>query len=76
MGTGYEMTAIGICVLGGVSTNGGKGKVYKFRSFATLIMAFLTYTLGLLEVDANYEKDRNRIYPDHRSPDPECERDS
>ena len=28
MGTGYEMTAIAICVLGGVSTNGGKGKVY------------------------------------------------
>lgn len=24
MGTGYEMTAIAICVLGGVSTNGGK----------------------------------------------------
>lgn len=55
MGTGYEMTAIAICVLGGVSTNGGKGKVYG-PVIATLIMAFLTYTLGLLEVDANSRK--------------------
>lgn len=55
MGTGYEMTAIAICVLGGVSTNGGKGKVYG-PIIATLIMAFLTYTLGLLEVDANSRK--------------------
>lgn len=55
MGTGYEMTAIAICVLGGVSTNGGKGKVYGPVT-ATFIMAFLTYTLGLLEVDANTRK--------------------
>lgn len=55
MGTGYEMMAIAICVLGGVSTNGGKGKVYG-PIIATLIMAFLTYTLGLLEVDANTRK--------------------
>lgn len=55
MGTGYEMTAIAICVLGGVSTNGGKGKVYG-PIIATLIMAFLTYTLGLLGVDANTRK--------------------
>ena len=55
MGTGYEMTAIAICVLGGVSTNGGKGKVYG-PVIATLIMAFLTYTLGFLDVDANTRK--------------------
>lgn len=55
MGTGYEMTAIAICVLGGVSTNGGRGKIYG-PVIATLIMAFLTYTLGLLEVDANTRK--------------------
>ena len=55
MGTGYEMTAIAICVLGGVSTNGGRGKVYG-PIIATLIMAFLTYTLGLLGVDANTRK--------------------
>lgn len=55
MGTGYEMTAIAICVLGGVSTNGGKGRVYG-PVIATLIFAFLTYTLGLLNVDANSRK--------------------
>lgn len=55
MGTGYEMTAIAICVLGGVSTNGGKGRVYG-PVIATFIFAFLTYTLGLLDVDANSRK--------------------
>ncbi len=55
MGTGYEMTAIAICVLGGVSTNGGKGKLYG-PVIATFIFAFLTYTLGLLDVDANSRK--------------------
>lgn len=55
MGTGYEMDAIAICVLGGVSTNGGKGKVYG-PIIATFIMAFLIYTLGLMGVDANSRK--------------------
>lgn len=55
MGTGYEMTAIAICVLGGVSTNGGKGKIYG-PVIATFIFTFLTYTLGLLNVDANSRK--------------------
>lgn len=55
MGTGYEMTAIATCVLGGVSTNGGRGKVYG-PIIATLIMAFLTYTLGLMNIDANIRK--------------------
>ena len=69
MGTGYEMTAIAICVLGGVSTNGGRGKVYG-PIIATLIMAFLTYTLGLLAW-MPHKKDRDRIYPDHCCSDPE-----
>lgn len=55
MGTGYEMTAIAICVLGGISTNGGKGKVYG-PVIATFIFSFLTYTLGLLDIDANSRK--------------------
>ncbi len=55
MGTGYEMDAIAICVLGGISTNGGKGKVYG-PVIATLIIAFLAYTLGLMGVDANSRK--------------------
>ena len=49
------MTAIAICVLGGVSTNGGKGKVYG-PVIATFIFTFLTYTLCLLNVDANSRK--------------------
>ncbi len=55
MGTGYEMDAIAICVLGGISTNGGKGKVYG-PVISTLIIAFLAYTLGLMGVDANSRK--------------------
>ncbi len=55
MGTGYEMDTIAICVLGGVSTNGGKGKVYG-PFISTFIMAFLLYTLGLIGVDANTRK--------------------
>lgn len=55
MGTGYELDAIAICVLGGISTNGGKGKVYG-PTISTLIMAFLIYTLGLMGVDANSRK--------------------
>lgn len=55
MGTGYELDAIAICVLGGVSTNGGKGKVYG-PIISTFIMAFLIYTLGLMGVDANSRK--------------------
>ena len=55
MGTGYEMTAIACAVLGGISTNGGKGKMYG-PIIATFIMAFLTYTLGLLGVDPNSKK--------------------
>ena len=47
MGTGYEMTAIAICVLGGVSTNGGKGKVDGvFLGF--LAMSIITYFISLL----------------------------
>lgn len=55
MGTGYEMTAIACAVLGGVSTSGGKGKMYG-PIIATFIMAFLTYTLGLLGIDPNTKK--------------------
>ena len=55
MGTGYELDAIAICVLGGVSTSGGKGKVYG-PIIGAFIMAFLQYTLGLMGVDANSRK--------------------
>ena len=55
MGTGYEMDCIVICVLGGVSTSGGRGKVYG-PYIATYIMAFLLYALGLMGIDANTRK--------------------
>ena len=55
MGTGYELDAIAICVLGGISTNGGRGRVYG-PVIATLIMTFLSYALGLMGVDANSRK--------------------
>lgn len=55
MGIGYELNVIAICVLGGISTNGGKGRAYG-PIIATLIMAFLIYTLGLMGVDANARK--------------------
>ena len=55
MAKGYELDVIAIAVLGGVSSNGGKGKVYG-PVIATLVMAFLIYTMGLLEVDANSRK--------------------
>lgn len=55
MGTGYEMTAIACAVLGGVSTNCGKGKMWG-PIIATFIMAFLTYALGLMGIDPNTKK--------------------
>lgn len=51
-GRGAELNVIAIAVLGGISTNGGKGKMYG-PIIATVIMAFLTYTLGLLGVESN-----------------------
>ncbi len=47
VGEGYEMTAISICILGGVSINGGKGKVDGvFLGFIT--MSIITYFISLL----------------------------
>lgn len=68
MGTGYEMTAIACAVLGGVSTNGGKGKMWG-PIIATFIMAFLTYALGLMGIDPNTKKNRYRCYPYRNDPD-------
>lgn len=55
MATGYEMTAIATAVLGGVSTSGGKGRMYG-PMIATFIMSFLIFVLGLLGVDPNTKK--------------------
>lgn len=55
MATGYELKVIAIVVLGGVSTLGGKGKLYG-PVIATFIMAFLSKALDLLEVQTNAQK--------------------
>ncbi|PWJ49722.1 ABC transporter permease [Faecalicatena contorta] len=47
IGEGYEMTAIAICILGGVSISGGKGKVDGVI-IGFLMMAVITYFISLL----------------------------
>lgn len=45
IGEGYELRVIAICVLGGVSTSGGKGKVFG-PILSVFIMVFLDKLLG------------------------------
>ncbi len=47
--SGYEMNAISMCVLGGVSTNGGKG-TFIGAFLAIFILGFLRYGLGLINI--------------------------
>lgn len=47
MGAGYEMQAIAICILGGVSIVGGRGRIDGVI-IATLIMSIITYFISLL----------------------------
>jgi rhamnose transport system permease protein len=47
MGEGYEMQAIAICILGGVSIIGGKGRVDGVV-IGTLIMSIISYFISLL----------------------------
>lgn len=47
IGDAYEMTAIAICILGGVSITGGKGKVDGVV-IGFLMMAVITYFISLL----------------------------
>ncbi len=48
---GYELTAIAMTVLGGVSTSGGKGRLIG-PVLAVFIIGFLTYGLGLVNIPA------------------------
>lgn len=50
IGEGYELRVIAMCVLGGVSTAGGKGKIFG-PIIAVFIMSFLDKFLGYNEVD-------------------------
>lgn len=47
IGTGYEMTAIAICILGGVSITGGRGRIDGIV-IGTVLMSVITYLLSLL----------------------------
>jgi len=47
VGKGYEMTAIAICVLGGVSSSGGKGRIDGFI-LSLITMALLTKFISLI----------------------------
>lgn len=47
MAEGFEMTAIAICVLGGVSINGGKGRMDGV-AIGTVIMAVVTYFISMI----------------------------
>lgn len=47
IGDSYEMTAIAICILGGVSISGGKGKV-EGVVIGFLMMSVITYFISLL----------------------------
>jgi len=55
MGTGYELQAIAIAVLGGVSTLGGSGNIYG-PIISCFVMAFLTKALDLFGVHPNVQK--------------------
>jgi len=49
--TGYELDIITMVVLGGISTAGGKGKIYG-AIIAVFLIGFLRYGLGLFNVNA------------------------
>jgi len=55
MASGYELQVIAITVLGGVSTLGGKGKIYG-PVIACFVMAFLAKALDLFDVHPNVQK--------------------
>ncbi len=52
IGDGYAMDAIGMCVLGGVLTDGGKGN-FIGAMIAVFLLGFLEYGLGLVNISSN-----------------------
>jgi methyl-galactoside transport system permease protein len=53
-GQGYELDAIAACVVGGISFNGGVGKV-KGAVIGVFIFTALTYCLNFLKIDTNLQ---------------------
>ena len=54
-GTGYEMTAIAACVLGGVSLSGGVGSVIG-ASIGAIIMSSIPRILVFMKFSSDYDK--------------------
>ncbi len=52
VGKGTEMDAIGICVLGGIMTDGGKGN-FIGAMISVFLLGLLEYGLGLVNVSSN-----------------------
>ena len=52
VGTGTEMDAIGICVLGGILTDGVKGN-FIGAMISVFLLGLLEYGLGLVNVSSN-----------------------
>ncbi len=53
-GQGYEMDAIAACVVGGISFNGGIGKI-SGAAIGVIIFTALTYCLTFLHIDTNLQ---------------------
>ena len=53
-GQGYEMDAIAACVVGGISFNGGIGKI-SGAAIGVIIFTGLTYCLTFLHIDTNLQ---------------------
>ena len=53
-GQGYEMDAIAACVVGGISFNGGIGKIGG-AAIGVVIFTSLTYCLTFLGIDTNLQ---------------------
>ena len=53
-GQGYEMDAIAACVVGGISFNGGIGKI-SGAAIGVVIFTSLTYCLTFLHIDTNLQ---------------------
>ncbi|MCR5218680.1 galactoside ABC transporter permease [Treponema sp.] len=53
-GQGYEMDAIAACVVGGISFNGGIGKIGG-AAIGVIIFTSLTYCLTFLQIDTNLQ---------------------
>ena len=55
VGSGFEMTVIAACVIGGVSLNGGAGKIYG-AFMGSLFMALITNGMTMIKVSSYWQQ--------------------